>query len=93
MAATITSSTISLKPPDIFRHYNRLPKPNRGWKRDRTPRRKVDLSPNILFTNIDDLVRGNLARLGLVLEFGGDAVEGGSRGTCELAMQHIVQAA
>jgi hypothetical protein len=93
MAAPIASATISLKPPDIFRHYDGPPKPNRGRKRDRAPRRKVDLSPDVLFTDIDDLVRGDLAGPGLVPEFGGDAVEGGSRGTCELAMQHIVQAA
>jgi hypothetical protein len=83
MAATITSGNVSL---DIFRHYNGPPKPKRSQKRDQAPRRKVDPVPDIPFTDIDDILRSDLAGQGPGPEFAGGAVMGGSRGTCERAM-------
>lgn len=86
MAATVTSGNVFLEPTNIFRHYDGPPKPKRIRKRNQTLGRKVNPSPNIPFTDIDDILRSDLAEPGLVPEFGGDAVEGGSQGTCEAAM-------
>ena len=75
MAATVTSGTVSLTPTDVFCYYNRPPKPKQGWKRDQTPRRKVDPSPDVPFIDIEDILGSDFAGLGPVSEFGGDAVE------------------
>jgi hypothetical protein len=91
MASTIASGIISLEQPDIFCRYNGppKPKPNQSQKRDQAPRRKVDPSPDISFIGIDDILHSDLAGLGPAPEFGGEAVEGGSRGTCESAMHML----
>jgi hypothetical protein len=79
MAASVTSCNFSVK-PDVFRYYPGPHKSKRDSKRGQAQRLRVDPSPNIPWTDIDDLL--SPAELDAFPKFEGEALERGAQGTC-----------